>query len=212
MSRFTLSIHLFGFPAPQRSTVRQLNRVLPEIAEPRRVLNSYEHRDGEGVYFKMVSHIYYKKIPVNSVSIVPKILDLLRFDCDSLDETSDEKSVKSEGGGRRRKVSGSGEEIENPRWSLSHNHGRTSDPITFVREILSFDNGSNKCSVCYYHSCDSVFEECSHGGICVSCARSIYASSNPVCPICRETIQAIHQIDTNHSLSIYKVQVSYSHK
>lgn len=56
------------------------------------------------------------------------------------------------------------------------------------------DNMANECTVCLEKACDSVVYTCGHMCMCYDCAMNVKASSDPLCPICRQDIKDVIRI------------------
>lgn len=61
------------------------------------------------------------------------------------------------------------------------------------------------CNVCFANDSDSVFMDCGHGGICLSCANDIWVSTGE-CYLCRDPIKYILRYDVHDKKgATYKV-------
>lgn len=76
--------------------------------------------------------------------------------------------------------------------SNHHTHTVQESPLADVSE--ADDNMANECRVCFERACDSVIYTCGHMCMCYDCAQSVKASSQPLCPICRQSIRDVIRI------------------
>jgi hypothetical protein len=52
----------------------------------------------------------------------------------------------------------------------------------------NYDVSGNLCAICYVKERNTVLYKCGHKALCVECANSIKARSNPKCPLCRTPV------------------------
>lgn len=73
--------------------------------------------------------------------------------------------------------------------------GAAAQPVSSVQEIdEASENMANECTVCFEQPCDCVVYTCGHMCMCYSCAVSVKASADPLCPICRQDIKDVIRI------------------
>ena len=61
------------------------------------------------------------------------------------------------------------------------------------------------CNVCYAAESDSVFMECKHGGVCITCAYDIWNTTSE-CYLCRGPIEYVLRYDNNDKKDdMYKI-------
>ena len=61
------------------------------------------------------------------------------------------------------------------------------------------------CNVCFCEESDSVFMNCGHGGVCLTCANDIWNSTGE-CYLCRDQIDHVLRYDINDKKgAMYKV-------
>ena len=56
------------------------------------------------------------------------------------------------------------------------------------------DNMANECTFCFDKPCNCVIYTCGHMCMCYECAMNVKASSDPLCPICRQHIKDVIRI------------------
>ncbi|EOD14743.1 hypothetical protein EMIHUDRAFT_197284 [Emiliania huxleyi CCMP1516] len=56
------------------------------------------------------------------------------------------------------------------------------------------DAVEDRCWICYEGPRDAVLLECGHGGICVACARRVFKKRGRLCPMCRQPVSQMVQL------------------
>ncbi|XP_067935821.1 protein neuralized-like [Watersipora subatra] len=74
-------------------------------------------------------------------------------------------------------------------------HSESSGPSSTPAEVdETAQNLANECTVCFDKPCNCVIYTCGHMCMCYECALSVKASTDPLCPICRQDIKDVIRI------------------